>query len=125
MAVVLAVATGCAGTDDSAPVGGKLVTPDAFESAVADPEAVTINVHVPDAGLIAGTDVAIPFDQLEARKAELPPLATPLAVYCRTGRMSAEAVETLEELGYRDIVELSGGMLGWVDSGRPLVASQG
>lgn len=36
-----------------------------------------------------------------------------MAVYCRSGSMSATAVETLARLGYEDIVELDGGMVKW------------
>lgn len=82
-------------------------------------------MHTPDEGSIPGTDLAIPFDTLEERKGELPPVSTRLAVYCRSGRMSAEAVETLKRLGYQDVVELRGGMIAWADSGRQLLASQG
>jgi 3-mercaptopyruvate sulfurtransferase SseA len=35
--------------------------------------------------------------------------------------MSADAVETLTALGYRDIIELRGGMIAWVADGRTLL----
>lgn len=124
-AVVLAGATACGAGGDGVATSSTLLPPKEFESAIAEPETVTINVHTPDEGSIPGTDLAIPFDQLRAREQELPPVSTPLAVYCRTGRMSAEAVQTLSELGYRDVVELGGGMVAWADSGRPIVASRG
>ncbi len=82
---------------------------------------MTINVHVPDEGSIAGTDLWIPFDQIAARRDELPSTSTPLAVYCRSGRMSAIAVEALAGLGYASIVELDGGMIAWQEAGRPLL----
>lgn len=95
--------------------------PAAFAAAVAEPGRVTVNVHVPDEGRIAGTDLVLPYDQVRARTAELPAdRTTPLAVYCRTGRMSAEAVAVLTELGYTDVVELAGGMQAWQSAGRPL-----
>ena len=97
-----------------------LVAPPAFERLVADPATETINVHVPDEGSIPGTDSRIPFDRLEARRADLPQTSTPLAVYCRTGRMSAIAVRTLRRLGYRRVTELRGGMEAWRASGRTL-----
>lgn len=123
---ILAGAAGCAGTEqDSATPTRTLVDPAVFEAAIAEPETVTINVHTPDEGSIAGTDLAIPFDSLERRKSELPAVSTPLAVYCRSGRMSAEAVKTLKALGYQDVVELRGGMIAWADSGRQILASQG
>ena len=95
--------------------------PAAFAAAVAEPGRVTVDVHVPDEGRIEGTDLLLPYDQVRARAGELPgDRTTPLAVYCRTGRMSAEAVATLTDLGYTDVVELAGGMQAWRSAGRPL-----
>lgn len=105
------------------PAGNRLVGPGEFADAVADPRRVTINVHVPFEGDIAGTDLSIPFDQIGAQSASLPPeRGTPLAVYCRRGPMSATAVATLSQLGYVDVVELQGGMRAWEASGRSLEA---
>jgi len=86
---------------------------------------VTINVHVPNVGNIAGTDLAVPFDQISGSR-ELPAdLATPLAVYCRSGNMSAPAVKDLAAMGYTDVVELDGGYDAWVQAGKPFESSTG
>ncbi len=59
----------------------------------------------------------MPFDNLDAGM--LPAdRATPLAVYCRSGSMSAIAVERLLALGYTDIIELDGGTDAWAAAGR-------
>ena len=86
-----------------------------------EPDRISLNVHVPDEGSIAGTDLSIPFDELEARQGELPDPSTPLALYCRSGNMSATAARTLTALGFTDVVELEGGMLAWQEAGRPLL----
>ena len=100
----------------------RLVAPAAFAKAVAQKGTVTINVHVPDEGSLAGTDLWIPFDRVAASRARLPARkTTPLAVYCRSGRMSAIAVRALARLGYGTIVELRGGMVAWDSSGRRLL----
>ena len=118
----LSVLAGCgAGGDDLTAAPSKPVSPEAFAGVVAEPGRVAINVHVPDEGSIPGTDLTIPFDQIAARKSELPALTTPLAVYCRSGRMSAIAIQTLSGLGYTDVVELEGGMIAWEEAGRPLL----
>jgi rhodanese-related sulfurtransferase len=97
-----------------------LVGPDVFAARIEEPGVVTINVHIPDEGSIAGTDLTIPFDRI-SESSELPvDRDTPLAVYCRSDNMSADAVNDLEALGYTDIVELDGGFDAWVASGRPL-----
>ena len=93
---------------------------------LADADTFVVNVHVPDQGAIAGTDAAIPYDEVRDRSAELPQdLDAPLAVYCKSGRMSAEAVRTLRDLGYTDVVELRGGMDAWAAAGRELLPPAG
>ena len=106
------------GDESSRPV--RTLDPDGFAGAIAEPGRVLINVHVPDQGSIAGTDLWIPFDEISTSRGELPEASTALAVYCRSGAMSAEAAETLARLGFTDIVDLGGGMLAWRDSGRAL-----
>jgi len=121
--VVLLALAGCGSSDGGA--ASRLVAPAEFGEAVAQAGTVTINVHIPDEGSIEGTDLWIPFDAVEAHADELPPPTTPLAVYCRSGNMSATAVETLTRLGYDDIVELDGGMVEWTNSGLLLQPARG
>lgn len=100
-----------------------LVDPDTFAAAVAQPTRVTVNVHVPFEGAIEGTDLSIPYDQINADAGRLPKdRSTPLAIYCRSGRMSAIAATALASLGYTNITELEGGMDAWTDSGRTLLS---
>jgi rhodanese-related sulfurtransferase len=110
----------------SAPVGqtsaARLVDPDEFAATVAQTGRVTINVHVPFEGEIAGTDLSIPYDQIDAHGGRLPAdRSTGLAIYCRSGPMSTIAAETLHNLGYTDVVELRGGMRAWQADGHPLI----
>jgi rhodanese-related sulfurtransferase len=100
----------------------RLVDPDAFATAILEPSRVTINVHVPFEGNIEGTDLSVPFDQLASQSDRLPAdRRTPLAVYCRSGPMSAVAINVLRDLGYTDLVELRGGMRAWHADGRQLM----
>lgn len=46
------------------------------------------------------------------------PRGTTVAVYCRSGRRSATAAALLADRGYR-VVNLSGGILAWIEAGRP------
>ena len=101
------------------------VEPAKFALLVAEPTTFVLNVHTPDEGSIPGTDAAVPFDQLVQRARELPERSTALAVYCRTGRMSAEAVPTLRSLGFTRITELAGGMQAWEADGRRLLPPGG
>lgn len=137
---VLLVATGCvpgsgpapappslgepAGPGDSAPsVASRLLDPAAFAAAVAEPGRVTINVHVPFEGSIPGTDANVPFHRIAADSPGLPAARrSPLAIYCKSGRMSAAAASELARLGFGDVVELRGGMDAWTQRGLPLLA---
>lgn len=76
-----------------------LVDPDVFAARIEAPGVVAINVHTPNEGSTAGTDLTIAFDQI-AESSELPvDRGTLLAVYCRSGNMSADTVGDLEALG--------------------------
>jgi len=56
----------------------------------------------------------IPLEELPRRLAELEPLRErPLAVMCRTDRMSAQAVELLRKAGFSRVLLVNDGMLGW------------
>ncbi|MFN8050142.1 MAG: rhodanese-like domain-containing protein [Acidimicrobiales bacterium] len=128
-AVALAVAVPLAGcgsdtatstTTTSAAGAPRLVGVAAFAKRVADPSVTTVNVHIPNEGDIAGTDLDIPYDRIGA-STELPTdRHTPLAIYCRSGNMSAIAVRTLHSMGYTDVVELKGGYDAWLAAGRTI-----
>lgn len=106
----------------ASPAASRLLPPDAFAAAVSERRRITLNVHVPFEGDLPGTDLSIPYDQIRAASGRLPASRdTPLAVYCRSGRMSALAVRDLVALGYTDVVELAGGMQAWEQAGRPLL----
>jgi len=47
-----------------------------------------------------------------------------IVLYCRTGRMSAEAATTLVRLGYRNVSHLAGGMEAWQAGGYPIQERQ-
>lgn len=99
----------------------RLLGPDEFAAAIADPARTTINVHIPFEGTLAGTDLMIPYDQITQQVSRLPAdRDRPLAVYCMSGRMSAAAARSLAALGYTDVVDLEGGMQAWQASERPV-----
>jgi rhodanese-related sulfurtransferase len=81
-----------------------------------------INVHIPYEGEIERTDLFIPFDEIEGNLDQLPAdKDARLVVYCRSGSMSATSARTLVELGYTDVWNLDGGMIGWKQAGNSLV----
>ena len=129
-AVVVYFATGMPGMDHSsttdthnmsdmsANTAHRMMDPAGFAATIVDPNTVTINVHVPAVDIdLDGTEMTMPFDNLD--ESQLPSdRDTPLAVYCRSGTMSAIAVQRLLDLGYTDIVELEGGTDAWANAGQ-------
>jgi rhodanese-related sulfurtransferase len=61
---------------------------------------------------IGGT--LIPLAQVPARIAEIPRDGS-VVVYCRSGVRSATAIEYLENQGYKNLQNLTGGILRWSD----------
>ena len=97
------------------------VSAEELNTMLKNKDFVFINVHIPFAGNIAGTDLSIPYDQIEQNLSQLPSdKNAKIILYCRSGRMSAIAAETLVKSGYTNVWNLKGGMEGWEQAGYPL-----
>lgn len=99
------------------------ITPDELNSMSKDKDFIFINVHIPFAGNITGTDLSIPYAQISEQSylAQLPTdKSARIMLYCRSGRMSAIAAEELVALGYTNIWNLTGGMVAWEQDGYEL-----
>ena len=94
------------------------IEPQTLEAMLQNKDFLLVNVHVPYEGEIEGTDLFIPYDQIAERISELPSnVASRIVLYCRSGRMSAIAAETLVNEGYTNVWDLHGGMIAWQDAG--------
>jgi len=67
--------------------------------------------------------INIPLSDLPGRIGEFD-VNSPILVYCRTGRRSAQACSALVERGFTKVHNMEGGLLAWVDSGYPVVVEK-
>lgn len=108
-------------TEETISVAGgsyKNISAPELQTMLKNKDFVFINVHIPFAGNIAGTDLSIPYDQIEQNLSQLPgERNAKIVLYCRSGRMSAIAAETLVKLGYTNLWNLNGGMEAWEQAG--------
>ncbi len=83
--------------------------------------AIALDVREPDefdAGAMPNA-VHIARGNLESQvESRLLDKSAPVVVYCAAGARSAFAAETLQELGYTDVVSMTGGFGRWKDEGR-------
>jgi len=95
--------------------------------ALLDRGAIAVDVREADEveqGAIPGA-LHIPRGFLESRIEEsVPDKDRPVVVYCAGGARSAFAAQTLELLGYRNVVSLAGGFAGWKAAGLPWAVPQ-
>lgn len=110
--------------------GMKIYSPDGFyrkvsadelSSMMKNKDFVMVNVHIPFAGDLDGTDLSIAYDTIADNLALLPSdKSAKILLYCRSGNMSGIASETLASLGFTNVYHLDGGMVAWEAAGHPL-----
>ena len=100
----------------------RTLSPSDFEAAIAAPELQLVDVrtaeefaekHIPGAVNFNVYDEA--FAQMAADSLDL---AKPVAVYCRSGKRSAEAAGKLVKAGFTQVLNLEGGITAWMEAGK-------
>ena len=94
-----------------------------FAELIANSDVVILDVRKANEFAEGHMKGAILIDQsqsdfMEQAKAQLP-IEKTIAIYCRSGRRSANAAGKLSDVGYR-CVNLKGGIIAWKDAGMPV-----
>ncbi len=94
---------------------------DAAEDAIAEPNTVVLDVREPDEyeqGALPNV-VHIPRGHLESQiENRITDRDAPVVIYCAGGTRSAFAADTLQQLGYTNVVSVIGGFNKWKNEGR-------
>ena len=88
---------------------------------LADKDFTLVNVHIPYAGEIPGTDLFIPFHSVRKNLDKLPDKNAKIVLYCMSDPMSTMVAKKLAKRGFSNLYNLEGGMKGWKKAGYELV----
>lgn len=95
-----------------------MVSATELHNILQNQDVLLIDVHTPEQKHIKGTDLVIPYNQIEANKDKLPAdKNTPIYLYCEGGPMGNAAARSLHALGYDNLFNLDGGTHAWEKAG--------
>jgi rhodanese-related sulfurtransferase len=77
-----------------------------------------VDVHTPEQQHIKGTDLFVPYNEIEKYQDKFPKdKNTAIYLYCEGGPMGNAAAKSLYKLGYRNLINLEGGTNAWRKAG--------
>lgn len=87
-------------------------------------EAVLIDVRTPgeyaQGHLANAVSIDIYANDFKSRVSKLDK-TKPVFVYCKAGSRSSSAVDIMEDLGFKEIYDLNGGIISWQQADKPIV----
>jgi len=99
------------------------VTPSVAAELLAAGEAILFDVRTPPEYVshhVKGASL-VPIQELNQRHGEIPrESAKKVLIICEHGIRSVHASQALSENGWKNIVNVSGGMAAWMDAGLPI-----
>jgi rhodanese-related sulfurtransferase len=117
--IIVLITVGAVSAQGKAAPAPKRIAAAELQKLLADPALLLVDVRTMEeykGGHIPGADL-FPYDEIDARKAAFAKLAgnadRKIVVYCRSGRRSAIAAETLVRQGYTDVSDF-GAIGNWV-----------
>ena len=89
-----------------------------LENRLQEEDIFLVNVHIPFEGNITGTDLFVPYNEIAGNLSLFPnDRDQKIVVYCKVGAMGVEAAQTLLDLGYTNVWNLTGGYEAWKEAG--------
>jgi rhodanese-related sulfurtransferase len=96
----------------------KAITATELSRIMQNEDIFLVDVHTPEQRHIKGTDLFIPYNEIDKYKDKLPKNKNiAIYLYCEGGPMGNAAARSLYELGYRNLFNLEGGANAWRKTG--------
>jgi rhodanese-related sulfurtransferase len=96
----------------------QMVSPQDLNRIMQQQDIVLIDVHTPEQRHIKGTDLVIPYNDIDRYRNKLPAdKTTPIYLYCEGGPMGNAAARALHDMGYSNLFNLQGGVNAWKQAG--------
>jgi len=96
----------------------KMISAPELNRVMQNGDIFLVDVHTPEQRHIKGTDLFIPYNEIEQYQDKLPKdKNTAIYLYCEGGPMGNAAARSLYELGYRNLFNLEGGAKTWKKAG--------
>ncbi|MDP1771577.1 MAG: rhodanese-like domain-containing protein [Methylobacter sp.] len=96
----------------------KVITATELNRIMQNEDIFLVDVHTPEQRHIKGTDLFIPYNEIEKYKDKLPKdKNAAIYLYCEGGPMGNAAARSLYELGYPNLLNLEGGAKAWRKAG--------
>ena len=96
----------------------KMITATELNRIMQNEDIFLVDVHTPEQQHIKGTDLFIPYNEIEQYKDKFPKdKNTAIYLYCEGGPMGNAAARSLYDLGYRNLSNLEGGTKAWRQAG--------
>jgi len=96
----------------------KMISATELNQIMQHEDILLIDVHTPEQQHIKGTDLFIPYDEIEKYRDKFPAdKNAAIYLYCKGGPMGSAAAKSLYDLGYRNVHNLEGGAKAWQQSG--------
>jgi rhodanese-related sulfurtransferase len=96
----------------------KVITATELNQIMLNEDILLVDVHTPEQQHIKGTDLFIPYNEIEKYKDKFPKdKNTAIYLYCEGGPMGNAAARSLYALGYSNLFNLEGGTKAWRKAG--------
>ena len=95
-----------------------MISPAELNKVMQTQDVFLVDVHIPEQRHIKGTDLFLAFNEVDQHSDKFPAdKNTAIYLYCAGGPMGNAAARTLNDLGYKNLINLEGGAHAWGAAG--------